>query len=345
MAPTDEIGEAVTPAAGSASRDPAPGRLPDFVIGGAMKAGTTTLHQLLARHAGVFIPEREIHFFCLDDITEHPDFAAPMGGKWVLPDFEADLAANLGWYRSFFGSARPDQLVGEHSTVYLPSSKAPERIARILPEARLVFLLRDPVARAWSHYWHRVRRGRAVHGFEATLRYAPHTLLTRGFYRRQLEAFFEHIPRERIKVLIFEELIREPQRVLDSVTTFLGLRPNLDLSGVGTHFHRGDAVRFPRLQLLQNRLFRPLVTRAHRPDLPGMPAARLGAPERLALKLDAGLRAINRTGAGLPAMQSRTQEFLAALFARENAGLSELLGIDLERFWPSLRPAGSGTHA
>jgi hypothetical protein len=336
----------VTPGAAPVSGSSASGRLPDFIIGGAMKAGTTTLHQLLARHAGVFIPEREVHFFCLDDITEHPDFAAPRRGKWVLPDFEADLGTNLPWYRSLFRNARPDQLVGEHSTVYLPSSKAPARIARVLPATKLVFLLRDPVARTYSHYWHRVRWGQAVHGFEATLRYAPHTLLTRGFYRRQLEAYLERIPKQRIQVLIFEEFIREPQRVLDSVCRFLGIHPGIDLTGVDTHIHRGDAVRFRRVQLLQNRLFRPLLTLAQRPELPGVPAAKLGVAERLALGLDRKLRGINRANAGYPQMHPGTREFLAALFARENAGLSELIGVELERFWPSLRPATErGTHA
>lgn len=322
------------------SQQPA-GRLPDFLIGGAMKAGTTALHQLLARHTGVFIPDREVHFFCLDDITEHPDFVAPAGEHWTLPDFDTELTANLAWYRALFRKARPDQLIGEHSTVYLPSGKAPARIARLLPAAKLVFLLRDPVARTYSHYWHRVRWGQAVHGFEATLRYAPHTLLTRSFYRRQLETVFQHIPRQRIQVLIFEEFIREPQRVLDSVCAFLGLPGGVDLRGVETHIHRGDAVRFRRLQLFQNRLFRPLRTRAQRPPLPGVPAVRLGATERLALRLDRGMRALNRSRAGYPPMRSGTRDFLAALFAKENAGLSDLLGVELERFWPSL---GSATR-
>ena len=262
-----------------------------------------------------------------------------MGGKWILPDFDADLAANLPWYRSQFRNAGPDQLVGEHSTVYLPSSKAPARIARLLPDARLVFLLRDPVARTWSHYWHRVRGGQTVHGFEATLRYAPHTLLTRSFYRRQNPRPFTSGFRSTHQGAHFRGIHPRAQRVTRFGRGVPGLHPHPGSERHRTHFHRGDAVRFARLQLLQNRLFRPLLTRhpaprsARRAGRPPRPAGRGSRPSRPEPSR------LNRGSAAMPPMRPGTREFLGGPLRPGKTRVSRSCSASkLERFWPSLRP-------
>ena len=313
-----------------------PSRLPDFIIGGAMKAGTTSLHHALAHHPEVFIPERELHFFCLDDIAEHPDYMGPVDGEWIRHDFDRDFEAYFTWYRSFFDAAGPTRVIGERSTVYLASSKAPERIARLLPDVKLVFVLRDPVQRTYSHYWHRVRSGEVVAGFEQTLRYAPHTLLTRSLYKRQLEAYLQRFPRENIEVLVFEELVRDVQGAVDRVVHFLGLRGSVDVSTLDTRRHVGSAPRFPRLAFLQNRLLRDSRVADRLPDLPNLRRQESGALVRFGLSLDRIVRSAHLRKGAYPLMRPDTRAFLEELFARENAGLSELLDIDLRRYWPYL---------
>jgi hypothetical protein len=308
--------------------------LPDFIIGGAMKSGTSTLRYLLRRHPEVFLPDHEIHFFSLDDIVQHPDFVGPVNGTWIERDYERDFARNLAWYTAHFSPARAEQIVGEDSTVYLASSRAAERIRRLVPDVRLIFLLRDPVARAYSHYWHQVRSGRATRSFENTLRYQPHAILTRGFYRAQLEAYLRHFPRAQIKVLLFERFVADVQGGLDEVTRFLGLRASVDVTGLVTHQHRGDAPRSPRLRLLQNRLLHPAAAAGMLPDLPGGPAPRLPPMARLAVRVDGYLQRLNPFDRSYPPMGARVRSFLEALFARENAGLSELIGLDVKSSWP-----------
>lgn len=129
-------------------------RLPDFIIAGAMKAGTTSLHHILKHHKHVFLPEDEIFFFDLDDIQQHPDFFMDARGKWIFHDYERHYQDYLEWYSSFFESADDGQVIGDDSTTYMASRKAPQRIARLLPDVKLIFMLRDPVVRAYSHYWH-----------------------------------------------------------------------------------------------------------------------------------------------------------------------------------------------
>jgi hypothetical protein len=306
-------------------------RLPDFFIGGAMKSGTSTLHFLLDRHPAVFMPEQELHFFSLDDIVQHPELVGRAPAGWARPDYERDFDANLAWYAAAFAAARPDQVVGEHSTAYLASPRVAPRIARLLPRARLIFLLRDPVRRAVSHYWHMVRSGRAIHGFEKTLRYAPHTILTRGFYREGLEGFFRHFPRDQILVLIFEEFVADVPAAFRKVEEFLRLPHALEVQGLRVHQHRGDAPAWPRLRLLQNRMLRGATTRS----VAG-PAGQDSVPGRahaLALRLDAALRAANPPARRYPEARAETVAFLQDVFARENAGLAELIGLDVARYW------------
>lgn len=314
-------------------------RLPDFFIGGAMKSGTSTLHFLLDRHPDVFMPRQELHFFSMDDIVQHPELVGRTPAGWARPDYERDFDANLAWYASAFAAARPEQLVGEHSTAYLASPRVAPRIARLLPRARMIFLLRDPVRRAVSHYWHMVRSGRAIHGFETTLRYAPHTILTRGFYRDGLEGFFRLFPRDQILVLIFEEFVADVPAALRKVEAFLGLGSPLDVSGLRLHQHRGDAPLWPRLRLLQNRLLRGATIRPVAGPLQGGPVP--GRLHALVMRLEAALRAANPPARRYPEPRPETVAFLQDVFARENAGLAGLIGVDLARYWPYMERRSS----
>ena len=124
-------------------------RLPDFIIAGAMKSGTTSLHQVLASDKRIFIPSREIFFFDMDDLSLHPDFWFREGNGWLTQTYSPRDPRTLAWYSAFFAAAGDSRWIGEDSTSYLASARAPERIASLLPKANiLLLLLRDPAARA-----------------------------------------------------------------------------------------------------------------------------------------------------------------------------------------------------
>ena len=111
-------------------------RLPDFLGLGTQKGGTTTLHQLLGLHPDVHLPDRkEVHYFDLQ--PEQP----------------------ASWYAEQFSSARPGQHCGEITPFYLFHPEVPARIRALLPEAKLLVLLRDPVERALSQVFHARKRG------------------------------------------------------------------------------------------------------------------------------------------------------------------------------------------
>ena len=214
--------------------------LPDFLIIGAQKAGTTSLYAYLAAHPDVRPAGRkEVHYFDLG--------------------FTAGAELGEGWYRSMFPlsarlaldgrrTGRPVR-TGEASPYYLFHPAAPERAAALVPEARLLVLVRDPVERAWSHYRHEVAAGREQLGFAAALDAEPerlagadadlrrgidsaaarshrtHSYVGRGRYAEQLRAWLEHYPREQLHVMVAEELFARPAPVWRAAVEFLGLAP------------------------------------------------------------------------------------------------------------------------
>jgi hypothetical protein len=120
-------------------------RLPDFLICGAQKAGTTALTFYLRNHPGIFIPwKKELHFF----------------------DADFNFNKGLDFYTRQFAGASQAQVTGEGTPIYMYLNKIPGRIAPALPGIKLIFILRNPVDRAWSHYWDSVKRGKEEMSFE-----------------------------------------------------------------------------------------------------------------------------------------------------------------------------------
>jgi hypothetical protein len=317
-------------------------QLPDFIIGGAMKSGTSSLHVILDQHPDIYIPASEVHFFCIDDIVQHPEFFDSAIG---FPDFERDLDENLEWYASFFEAADRDQLIGEDSTVYLASPKAPKRIKDLLPDVKLLFMLRHPVNRTYSHYWHRVRMGRAVYRFEDELRFGSSALHQRSFYARQLQRYFDLFPRGQIKVILFERFVQETQKVVDEVCSFLGLTTTVDLATANPHANASRVPRLHWLQLILNYVSQGLWDRYsnHLPGSPETPGAPLQST-RILRSLAYRLRHWNLQKSSYPPMNEETCEQLAAIYARENQGLQDILEIDLREYWPFIEEVDRVIH-
>lgn len=191
------------------------GSLPDFMIIGAPKCGTTSLFEYLCEHPDVARPTRkEIHYF-----DERYD-------------------RGLAWYRRHFPVVTPPQITGEATTAYLFAKDAPARAAALIPDAKLIAVLRDPVRRVISHYWHNHRLGRVRGDFESYFREALSPNAERetnqarqfinypvqwGFYREQIERWFQHFPREQFLFLRFEDLASDGAAQTHGVFDFLGL--------------------------------------------------------------------------------------------------------------------------
>jgi sulfotransferase family protein len=321
-------------------------QLPDFIIVGAMKAGTTSLHYILNQHNNVFIPGGEIYFFDIDDIQQHPDFFIDGSGQWIFHDYDQQYHHYLEWYHHFFRHAVDGQLVGEDSTTYMASGKAPPRIAKLLPDVKLIFMLRDPVTRAYSHYWHLVNSGRAIYDFESTLRHTPGTILQRGYYKEQIWRFMQYFPKHQLKFIVFEEFTRNIQTMVDSVCVFLGLPTTVNTRAVDTHRNIGTAPRSLRLKLRANRIHRKTAERLYQGYLPTPRINQQPTPtfgrflEHLSPTMMITRLVSHAPRSHYPAMATGVREFLELLYAKENIGLGELIGVDLERYWPYMKKPG-----
>lgn len=202
--------------------------LPDFVIVGAQKAGTTSLFHCLRQHPRVVPPSsKEVHFFDLN----HGRGLAWYRGHFCLERERAALMARHG---------RP-VMTFEASPYYMYHPLAIERMAEALPGVRAIAMLRHPVERTWSHYWHERRKGREPLDFEAALAAEPerlrgapacvshahqhHSYVGRSLYAPQVERLIRVLGRDRVCLVRSEAFFADPARETARVLAFLGLPP------------------------------------------------------------------------------------------------------------------------
>ena len=198
--------------------------LPQFLVIGAYKSGSTAIQEALRAHPQIFLPAKGPSFFAFDE--------ASAIDRPLLPNTVRDWEA----YQALFADAPPDAVRGEVSPEYLANPWACGRIRARLPDAKLVAVLRNPVERAFSDYLMYVRDGdekldfvAALDEQEARRRAGSPTgyYLETGFYGRQLLPYFEAFPREQIQVHLFEDFTADPAAVLASIYALLGVDPAL----------------------------------------------------------------------------------------------------------------------
>ena len=309
-------------------------RIPDFIIAGAMKCGTTSMHRILNSHPNIFVPKKEINFFDLDDLIQHPDFFFFNNRRWHYPSFTKNNAEYWDWYSTFFAGATEEQVLGEDSTCYLASEVAPERISKVAKEIKIIIMLRDPTDRAYSQYWHLVRTGRATLSFEETLQIEPASVLTRSLYEKQVRNYLRFIPRERIYFVIFEEFIRNIPGTTRKVCDFLGVDGNLiDFSQTQSHANAGRWPKYTNLQLWRNRVLRQRAKFIYQHRLIDVPDGngRAAVMVRFADKIHSALNPFVKDQQ--TKMRRDTRAMLDDYFSTQNAGLSKLVDIEVDEKW------------
>jgi len=306
---------------------------PNFIICGAMKSGTTTLHAILNEHPDVFIPNNEIHFFDMDNIIQHPDFNTFNGNEWYFNDISKTSEKYWQWYSSQFDNASNGQLLGEDSTTYLASPLAAERIALQSSQPKIIIMLRNPTSRAYSQYWHLLRSGRATYSFEDTLKYNPESLLTRSLYLSQLKSYFNCFPKNRMKIVIFEEFLANKLQHITDICSFIGIDiKTLPESVFSLHENQSRIPKYPYLQQQKNRFFRAGGNNNYNAHFCNQDL--LKKPMTLTRLIDYSHRKINPLIAVKPPkMKVSTKHFLDTYFKTELAGINDLLGQDVLSLW------------
>lgn len=250
--------------------------LPNLLVIGAMKGGTTSLWEYLRSHPQVFMSEtKEIHYF---DDPRH-------------------FARGTDWYAGHFTGAGPQHLVvGEATPAYtrFPLHRdVPLRASRLVPDAKLIYVLREPVSRIRSHYLHHRSLGFERAPFEqAVLQHSTYVDTSR--YAMQLEQWLRHYPRERLLVLTSEELRTSQREAMRRVYAFLGVDPEWQPTAEELHRTEDKYVPHPAaFRLRQTRVGAALAERAPtslRPALQAVWSLTRYHPDTGGAELDEALR-------------------------------------------------------
>jgi len=293
--------------------------LPDFFIIGAPKAGTTALHAALSTHPELYLsPVKEPKFFLCDGRPP-----ARQGGP-------GDAHSSREWvwrrddYEDLFASAPAGRLKGESTPFYLYDRGAHDRLAALVPDAKLIAVLRDPLDRAYSNWMHLWSDGlEPIDDFEAACAAEPVRIeagwapfwhyLALGRYGEQLDHLLERFDRRQVHVLRYRDLVDFPHQVLDEISAFLGVTP-----GRATPAGPENA--------------RPYVAPGWRPDLLG-PVIRAGAsvgshlpPQAWRLASRPLVGALQHGGATRPRLDPDVRHRLVGGFVDDNGRLGELAG-------------------
>ncbi len=235
--------------------------LPNFFIVGAARSGTTSLDRYLSHHPEIFITQRkETHFFATADFP--PEFTGPGDGR-----LNELLIRDEDEYAQLFTNARDAKAIGESSAFYLCYPHAAERIARAVPDAKIIIILREPVDRVYSSYMFVTRDSRETLGFAEGLSLEEERkrkgwepiwwYKELSLYYQQVRHYLEVFGAEQVKVLLYDELFNNPGRVLRDVFAFLGVKEDVVVD-TSVRYNLSGAPKSRKLySLLDNFIYNP----------------------------------------------------------------------------------------
>lgn len=297
------------------SRTESGSRLPDFLIIGAAKSGTTSLYHYLKAHPGV----------CM------PDWKEPA----LFSDDRAGGVSTLAEYRAIFGDCPEDRRIGEASVSYVADPEAPGRIMEILgPDVQLVALLRNPVDMAYSNWRYQHLRGVETLDFAASLAaesgrlHAPDSVngwvhdvayVTRASYAGQLRRFMDMFGPEQVRVYVFEEFFREGLPLYPDLCRYLGID---DAHAPEAKVHnKGGTIRSAWLR-------KALDTR-----MAWKEPLKMIMPQRLRDAITARLRRFNRADTPVEPLDAGLRADLEKRFSPGVRELEDILERDLSEVW------------
>jgi hypothetical protein len=197
--------------------------IPDFLIIGAGKSGTTSLDNYLKQHPQIFIPSvKEPNFYGFE-LTKIEDF---MGDEAEIAYYRSCITT-LDDYLKLFQGAGDHQVKGETSNTYLYHDSAPDRIYHYNPDMKLIAIFRQPADRLYSRFLHLARdKQLPTPNFSScldrdTIWWRRGDLIKEGFYFKNLSRFYDLFPASNIKVYLYEELNKNAEEVLKDIYRFL----------------------------------------------------------------------------------------------------------------------------
>jgi hypothetical protein len=285
--------------------------MPNFLIIGAMKSGTTALYYYLEQHPEIYMsPVKEPNFFSSQE-----------------QENAADAVTNIGTYQDLFRGGSGKKALGEASHSYLYEPRAAAEIKRYVPEAKLIAILRNPIDRAYSHFLHMVRTGmEPLDDFAQALReeevriHKERTFqdyIGRGLYYQQLKRYFGTFPQEQVRVYLYEDLSGAPISTVQDAFRFL----KVDDSFVPDVSLRRNVSGQPKYKTLDGLLRRQSRIKH---------AAKIYLPARMRWRLSKTFDDLKtRNLAEPPPVQSKVRRHLIGVYREDILKVQELIHRDL----------------
>jgi hypothetical protein len=285
--------------------------MPNFLIIGAMKSGTTALYYYLEQHPEIYMsPVKEPNFFSSQE-----------------QENAADAVTNIGTYQDLFRGGSGKKALGEASHSYLYEPRAAAEIKRYVPEAKLIAILRNPIDRAYSHFLHMVRTGmEPLDDFAQALReeevriHKERTFqdyIGRGLYYNQLKRYFGTFPQEQVRVYLYEDLSGAPISTVQDAFRFL----KVDDSFVPDVSLRRNVSGQPKYKTLDGLLRRQSRIKH---------AAKIYLPARMRWRLSKTFDDLKtRNLAEPPPVQSKVRRHLIGVYREDILKVQELIHRDL----------------
>jgi hypothetical protein len=194
---------------------------PSFLIAGAPRSGTGWLLSALREHPEIFMPLKEVRYFSIN------------------------YDKSVSWYHGFFEETECGKITGEKSPSYICNKKSPKRIFSYNPKMKLVFVLRDPIDRAYSHYKMRLRGGGASRDIEKEMS-AGSRIIDIGLYYKHISRYLKYFDMRDIRVLVFEDIKGNPKNLFSNVCSFLGVDDDFIPSNLNKKY--GGSRPLPKFQ-------------------------------------------------------------------------------------------------
>lgn len=226
--------------------------IPDFLVIGAGKSGTTSLDKYLNQHPQIFVPKvKEPNFFGYEN-TKIEDLN---GNEDDIRHFKRSVTT-LDAYLDIFREATPEQIKGETSNTYMYHAGAPERIKFYNPDMKLIAVLRQPASRLYSRFLHLARENRLPSPQfsdcmdKGSIYWKRNDLIKEGFYYKNLARYFELFPKENIRIYLYDEFQNNSEKTMSEIYEFLGVDKN---------FKPNQSVRYNQSGFIKNKALNKII--------------------------------------------------------------------------------------
>lgn len=290
-------------------------RLPNFVVIGAPKSGTTSLFFYMKQHKNVYLPVRkELHYFSYPDLVKQ---AEGPGDRNTLENLCSDRSA----YEAHYADVRDQTVVGDVSPSYLYFSQAADRIKNEIGDVKIMALLRNPLEKSFSQYSHLKRDGRETLSFYDALmkgeqraeadwsdfwRYAESSL-----YTDKLKHYLSVFSEDRVKIMLYDDLVADPDKFMLEVFTFLGIDPSVK-TDTSTIYNRSGK---PKSKHIAEFFAKPNSVKS---------LVKKIVPEQF--RITVRLKILDMNTAGKGTMDEPSKKYLKEYFAKDVDALESLLG-------------------